>query len=85
MVICMDTCIAHIDANCFYASVEMAEHPELLGKPIAVCGDPANRHGIILTASYPAKWKGVKTGMALWEAKGLCPDLILILPICGYI
>ena len=74
----MEPCIAHVDANCFYASVEMAEHPNLLGKPIAVCGDPKNRHGIILTASYPAKRMGVKTGMALWEAKGLCPDLILV-------
>ncbi len=74
----METCIAHVDANCFYASVEMAEHPELLGKAIAVCGDPANRHGIILTASYPAKRKGVKTAMAIWEAKALCPELILV-------
>ncbi len=74
----MDTYIAHADMNCFYASVEMAEHPELLGRPIAVCGNPENRHGIVLTASYPAKRLGVKTGMALWEAKGVCPDLLFV-------
>lgn len=43
--------ILHCDMNCFYASCEMAYHPELQGKPIAVCGDPERRSGIILTAS----------------------------------
>lgn len=38
--------ILHCDCNCFYASVEMQEHPELRGKSIAVCGDPEARHGI---------------------------------------
>ena len=52
--------ILHCDCNCFYASVEMQEHPELRGKSIAVCGDPEARHGIVLTASYPAKRMGVK-------------------------
>ncbi len=47
--------ILHCDMNCFYASCEMAYHPELQGKPIAVCGDPERRSGIVLTASYPAK------------------------------
>ena len=51
--------ILHCDCNCFYASVEMQEHPELRGKSIAVCGDPEARHGIVLTASYPAKRMGV--------------------------
>ena len=42
--------ILHCDCNCFYASVEMQEHPELRGKSIAVCGDPEARHGIVLTS-----------------------------------
>lgn len=71
-----DSDIAHADANAFYAAVEAAEHPQWIGKPIAVCGDPENRHGIVLTASYPAKMQGVKTGMALWEAKQCCPNII---------
>ena len=36
--------ILHCDCNCFYASVEMQEHPELRRKSIAVCGDPEARH-----------------------------------------
>lgn len=72
--------ILHSDLNCFYASVEMNEHPELRGKPIAVCGSTENRHGIVLTASYPAKRMGVKTAMANWQAKQVCPNLICVPP-----
>ena len=61
-----------------YASCEMAYHPELQGKPIAVCGDPERRSGIVLTASYPAKRMGVKTGMPLWEAQQHCRDIIFV-------
>ena len=70
--------ILHCDMNCFYASCEMAYNPKLQGKPIAVCGDPERRNGIVLTASYPAKWMGVKTGMALWEAQQHCRDIIFV-------
>ena len=70
--------ILHCDCNCFYASVEMQEHPELRGKSIAVCGDPEARHGIVLTASYPAKRMGVKTAMPIWEAKQHCRDLVVV-------
>lgn len=70
--------ILHADMNCFYASCEMAYHPELQGRPIAVCGDPERRSGIVLTASYPAKRMGVKTGMALWEAQQHCRDIIFV-------
>ena len=72
--------ILHSDLNCFYASVEMNEHPELKGKTVAVCGSTENRHGIVLTASYPAKRMGVKTGMANWQAKAVCPGLICVEP-----
>lgn len=72
--------ILHSDLNCFYASVEMNEKPELKGKKVAVCGSTENRHGIVLTASYPAKRSGVKTGMANWQAKQACPGLIMVPP-----
>ena len=72
--------ILHSDANCFYASVEHLHHPELSGKPIAVGGDPEARHGIVLTADYIAKKYGVKTGMALWQAKQLCPEITFVPP-----
>lgn len=68
--------ILHSDMNCFYASVEMLHHPEFAGMPLAVGGDPEARHGIVLTANYIAKRKGVKTGMALWQAKQICPEII---------
>lgn len=70
--------ILHVDMNAFYASVECQRRPELRKKPVAVCGDPEARHGIVLTANYVAKPKGVKTGMAIWQAKQLCPDLVVL-------
>ena len=76
----MDRVILHSDMNCFYASVEMLYHPELGDRPLAVGGDPEARHGIVLTANYPAKRRGVKTGMALWQAKQVCPELIFVPP-----
>lgn len=53
-------------------------HPELAGKPMAVGGDPEARHGIVLTANYIAKRAGVKTGMALWQARQVCPEIIFV-------
>ncbi|MFI3214676.1 MAG: DNA polymerase IV [Eubacteriales bacterium] len=50
------------------------------GKPLAVGGNPEARHGIVLTADYQAKKYGVKTGMALWQAKQLCPEIHFVSP-----
>ncbi len=72
--------VLHSDGNCCYTSVELLHHPELRGKPVAVGGDPESRHGIILTADYTAKKYGVKTGMDLWQAKQLCPDITFLPP-----
>jgi len=69
-----------VDCNSFYASAEIAYRPELRGKAVAVGGDPEARHGIILTATPPAKKCGVSVGMALWEAKKACPGLIIVPP-----
>lgn len=76
----MNRTILHSDCNCFYESVELLHHPELRGKPVAVGGDPEARHGIVLTADYTAKRYGVKTGMALWQAKQVCPDITFLPP-----
>ena len=76
----MNRVILHSDCNCFYASVEMLHHPELAGRPLAVGGDPEARHGIVLTANYIAKRMGVKTGMALWEARQACPEILFLPP-----
>lgn len=72
--------ILHVDANCFYAAVEMQRRPELRDKPLAVCGDQEARHGIVLTANYLAKPFGVKTGMAIWQARERCPNLVVLPP-----
>ena len=72
--------ILHCDMNCFYASVEMQRHPELRNTPLAVCGSQEERHGIVLTANYIAKPYGVKTGMAIWQEKQRCHDLVTLPP-----
>ena len=74
----MDRVILHSDMNSFYASVECLYHPELKDKPVAVCGDAEQRHGIILAKNQPAKKCGVSTGEAIWQAKQKCPGLITI-------
>ena len=72
--------ILHVDMNSFYASVEMAYDPTLKGKPLAIAGNVEERRGIIVTCSYEARKFGVKTTMPLWEAKKLCPQLIVKKP-----
>lgn len=66
--------------NSFFASVELIEHPELKEKPVAVCGDPDSRHGIILAKNEPAKAFGIVTAETVSQARRKCPDLILLPP-----
>lgn len=79
----MERHILHCDFNAFYASVEAQRHPELRNKPLAVCGSQEERHAIVLTANYIAKSCGVKTGMAIWQARQCCPDLVVLSPDMG--
>ena len=72
--------ILHCDLNNFYASVEQKLHPEYDGMPLAVCGDPKARHGIVLAKNQLAKQAGVKTAETIWEAKQKCPELVLVEP-----
>lgn len=76
----MDRVILHCDLNSFYASVELLNRPELRRLPVAVCGDPASRHGIILAKNDPAKRFGVQTAETIWQARKKCPELILLPP-----
>ncbi len=76
----MDRTILHCDMDGFYASVELLNHPELRNLPVAVCGNPDNRHGIILAKNMPAKKYGVKTAETVWQAKKKCPALQLLPP-----
>lgn len=75
--------ILHVDMNSFFAAVEMAHDSSLKGKPLAIAGNPEERKGIVVTCSYEARKFGVKTTMTVWEAKKLCPQIIILRPNFG--
>lgn len=75
-----DRTILHCDCNGFYASVECLLNPELKKVPMAVCGNPENRRGIILAKNELAKKYDVKTTETIWQAKRKCPQLVLVQP-----
>ncbi len=64
----------HMDADAFFASCEQAINPSLKGKPV-VTGKERN---IVAAASYEAKALGISRGVALWEAKKMCPALVVL-------
>ena len=72
--------ILHCDLNNFYASVEQKLHPEYDGLPLAVCGNPEVRHGIVLAKNQLAKQAGVQTGEAIWISKKKCPGIVFVAP-----
>ena len=69
--------ILHVDMDAFFASVEQASNPRLLGRPVIVCGDP-DRRGTVATASYEARAFGVHAGMPTGQARALCPEGIFL-------
>lgn len=71
--------IIHVDADSFYASVEMREDPELRSRPIAVGGKP-NSRGVIATCNYQARQYGVHSAMPCSHAQRLCPELVFVAP-----
>ncbi|GJM12892.1 MAG: DNA polymerase IV [Pseudohongiella sp.] len=71
--------IIHCDCDCFYASIEMRDNPDLANLPIAVGGSP-NRRGVVATCNYEARKFGIHSAMASATARKLCPDLIIIRP-----
>lgn len=76
----MERTILHCDLNNFYASVEQLSHPEYEGLPLAVCGNPEARHGIVLAKNMQAKEAGVQTGEALWISRKKCPNIVFVAP-----
>lgn len=76
----MERTILHCDLNGFYAAVECVKTPSLRYVPMAVAGDPKNRHGIILAKNELAKQYHIETAETIWQARKKCPDLVLVPP-----
>lgn len=72
-----DLSIAHMDCDAFYASVEKRDDPSLADKPVIIGG---GRRGVVSTACYVARIKGVRSAMPMFQALKLCPDAVIIKP-----
>lgn len=70
--------ILYSDLNNFFASVEIARNPDLAGKPLIVCGDPKERHGIVLAKNEEAKKYGIKTAETVYSALRKCPNVQMV-------
>ena len=72
-----DLNIAHMDCDAFYASVEKRDNPDLADKPVIIGG---GRRGVVSTACYIARIRGVKSAMPMFKALEKCPDAVVIRP-----
>jgi len=73
----MERKIIHLDMDCFYAAIEMRDHPEVAGKPLAV-GGIGDRRGVLTTCNYAARSFGVRSAMPTWKALQLCPHMVVM-------
>lgn len=72
-----DLAIAHVDCDAFYASVEQHDDPGLRDRPLIVGG---GRRGVVTTACYLARIRGVRSAMPMFEARRLCPEAVVVKP-----
>jgi len=72
-----DLTIAHMDCDAFYASVEKRDDPSLADKPVIIGG---GRRGVVSTACYVARIRGVRSAMPMFQALKLCPEAVIIKP-----
>ncbi len=72
-----DLAIAHMDCDAFYASVEKRDNPDLRDKPVIIGG---GRRGVVSTACYIARIKGVRSAMPMFQALKLCPEAEVVKP-----
>jgi DNA polymerase IV len=71
----LDLSIAHMDCDAFYASVEKRDNPDLRDKPVIIGG---GRRGVVSTACYIARIKGVRSAMPMFQALKLCPEAVVV-------
>lgn len=69
--------IAHMDCDAFYASVEKRDNPDLADKPLIIGG---GRRGVVSTACYIARIRGVRSAMPMFQALRLCPEAVVLKP-----
>jgi DNA polymerase-4 len=72
-----DLSIAHMDCDAFYASVEKRDNPSLAARPVIIGG---GRRGVVSTACYIARIRGVRSAMPMFQALKLCPEAEVIRP-----
>ncbi|MEM7319809.1 MAG: DNA polymerase IV, partial [Pseudomonadota bacterium] len=72
-----DLTIAHMDCDAFYASVEKRDNPQLADKPVIIGG---GRRGVVSTACYVARIRGVRSAMPMFKALELCPEAVVVKP-----
>ncbi len=72
-----DLAIAHVDCDAFYASIEKRDDPALRDRPVIIGGA---RRGVVSTACYIARIRGVRSAMPMFQALKLCPDAVVIRP-----
>ncbi|WP_421723923.1 DNA polymerase IV [Bauldia sp.] len=75
-----DLAIAHLDCDAFYAAIEKRDDPSLADKPVIIGG---GKRGVVSTACYVARIRGVRSAMPMFKALKLCPDAVVIPPAMG--
>ena len=64
--------VVHVRVDGFFAAVEQVMRPKFGGRPVLV-GD-----GVVVSASYEAKFFEIKVGMPIADALRFCPSAIVL-------